>query len=389
VPPAAPVRVAQSHRVWLPQTETWLHTQLRFLPPEIEAHVVCQQTRNLDQFAFPYIHAPGSVSRVRALWDAYGRRLLGRAYPAHVLRATRTIRAEVLHSHFGPIGWADLGVARRLGIPHVVTFYGVDVSRDPVRHPKWRRRYRTLFGAADRILCEGRHMAAAVVALGCPGDKVLVHHLGVDLVTLRYEPRRWRPGEPFRVLMAASFREKKGFTYALHALGQLQPRVELAITIIGDAGPDDDSRQEKTRILDAIAQHGLGPRVRLLGYQPHEVLVREAYRHHVFLSPSVTASSGDTEGGAPFAIAEMAATGMPVVSTTHCDIPELFPATAATLLAPERDVEALRRALGWLLDEPEAWGAVTQASRHWIEQQFDARVQGQRLSRIYQEVRRR
>jgi hypothetical protein len=118
------MRVAQSHRVWLPQTETWLHTQLRFLPAEIEAHVVCQQTRNLDQFAFPHIHAQGSVSRARVLWDAYGRRLLGRAYPAHVLRATRTIRAELLHSHFGPIGWADLGVARRLGIP-------------PCRHVLW------------------------------------------------------------------------------------------------------------------------------------------------------------------------------------------------------------------------------------------------------------
>jgi colanic acid/amylovoran/stewartan biosynthesis glycosyltransferase WcaL/AmsK/CpsK len=383
---ASPLRVAHSHRIWLPQTETWLYTQLRFLPRDIESHVICQETRNLDQFGLPHIHAMGPASGPRVLWDRYGRRLLGRPYPAHVLRAARSVNAAVLHSHFGPVGWEDLGVARRLALPQLVTFYGVDVNRVPVEHPKWRLRYGELFGAVRRVLCEGPHMAAAISALGCPHDKIQVHHLGVDLAALLYEPRSWRPTEPLRVLLAASFREKKGLTYALQALGRLQAEVALEITIIGDAGPEEDSRREKTRILEVIAQHGLGPRLRLLGYQPHQVLLREAYRHHVFLSPSVTAGSGDTEGGAPFAIAEMAATGMPVVSTTHCDIPELFPSSLPKLLAPERDVDGLLRHLRWLVEHPSRWPALSDASRSWIEQQFDVRVQGRRLARIYHEL---
>jgi colanic acid/amylovoran biosynthesis glycosyltransferase len=108
----------------------------------------------------------------------------------------------------------------------------------------------------------------------------------------------------------------------------------------------------------------------------------------VFLSPSVTASTGDTEGGAPVTILEMAATGMPVVSTTHCDIPGLFPATARRLLAEERDVEGLANHLRWLVEHPEDWIALVESTRTWIEQEFDANVQGERLADLYREVSR-
>jgi colanic acid/amylovoran biosynthesis glycosyltransferase len=374
--------------VWLPQTETWLYTQIRLLPPGIESHIICETTQHLDQYALPHIHSAGPMSRARAIWDRYGRRVLGRVYPAHVLRAARRVQAQVLHSHFGPVGWADLGVARCLDLPHVVTFYGVDASRVPVERPKWRRRYGQLFAAVTRVLCEGPHMGAALVALGCPPEKIRVHHLGVDLSQLRYRPRQWRAGQPLRVLLAASFREKKGLTYALEALARLRTEAAVEITIIGDAGPEEDGRREKERILDVIAGNGLAPCTRLLGYQPHHVLLEEASQHHAFLSPSVTASTGDTEGGAPVTILEMAATGMPVVSTTHCDIPGLFPATARRLLAEERDVGGLVDRLRWLMEHADGWPALVEATRKWIEQEFDAKVQGERMADLYREVSR-
>lgn len=55
---------------------------------------------------------------------------------------------------------------------------------------------------------------------------------------------------------------------------------------------------------------------------PYDRLLDEIARHHVFLSPSVTAPDGDSEGGAPVTIIEAAASGMPVVNSTHCATPE-------------------------------------------------------------------
>ena len=54
------------------------------------------------------------------------------------------------------------------------------------------------------------------------------------------------------------------------------------------------------------------------------------------MAPSVTASDGDMEG-TPMALVDMAATGMPIISTTHSDIPEIIRHGETEFLAEERD----------------------------------------------------
>jgi colanic acid/amylovoran biosynthesis glycosyltransferase len=229
-------------------------------------------------------------------------------------------------------------------------------------------------------------MAAAVIKLGCPPAKIRVHHLGVDVDGIAFRPRIWDGVSPLRVLVAASFQEKKGIPYGLHALGLLRRKVPIEVTIIGDASPQRRSRQERTRIMDEIRRNDLAGATRLLGYVPYARLFEEAYRHHIFLAPSVSAHDGDTEGGAPVTIIEMAATGMPVVSTLHGDIPEVVENGRSGLLAPERDVMAVFQHLQWLVQHPDEWDQITRAARARVEAEFNARVQGERLARLYQEI---
>jgi colanic acid/amylovoran biosynthesis glycosyltransferase len=295
----------------------------------------------------------------------------------------RSCGARILHSHFGDHGWGDIGSANRNDLAHVVTFYGYDASRLPKAEPQWRGRYRELFDAADLFLCEGPHLGRVLQDLGCPAKKVRVHHLSIGLKQLAFRPRRWALGEPLRVLIAGTFVEKKGIPYAIAALGRIRDRAELEITIIGDAIPQERSDQEKAKIVDAIAEAGLASRTRLPGFQPHSRLLEEAYRNHVFIAPSVTASDGDTEGGAPVSVIEMAATGMPVVSTRHCDIPEVIVDGVTGLLADERDVDGLERHISWLLDHPDEWDPIVSAARRHIEKEFCASIQGHRLAEYY------
>ncbi len=229
-------------------------------------------------------------------------------------------------------------------------------------------------------------MAKCVAALGCPQAKIRVHHLGVDVDAIRFAPRRWKQGQPLRVLMAAAFREKKGLPFGLAALGKLRKDVDLEITLIGDANREPRSQQEKRRILTTIERHGLGSRVRQLGYQPYRRLLEEAYQHHIFLAPSVTSTDGDTEGGAPVTLIDLAASGMPIVSTRHCDIPNLVEDGVTGLLANERDVEGLVENLRRLVREPDAWESMAAAGRHRVESEFNARTQGRRLRTVYQTV---
>lgn len=370
----------------MPQTETWLYTQVRFLPSNIESTVVCERVANLDQFPFPRIRCLRDAPLPAQFWDRAMRKLGVRNHLAFAIVAGRRAGARLLHSHFGVVGWRDLAVARRLGLAHAVTFYGIDVRYYPQSDPSWLGRYREMFRQIGVVLCEGPYMGQSILALGCPPEKLRVHHLGVDLAAIPFAPLEWKPEQPLRVLMAGSFREKKGFPDAIDALGRIRGEVELEITLIGDAHGLASTVAEKEKILAAIARNELGGKTRLMGYQPYAVVMEEARRHHVFLSPSVTAGDGDSEGGAPVSLIEMSASGLIIVSTTHCDIPGVVLHGRTGLLANEHDVDALAAHLRWLIANPRHWSDMRAAARAHIEAEFDARRQGERLGRIYQEL---
>ena len=386
------ISVVHSLPRWLPRTATWLYNLVRYLPPDISSHVVCETAENLAEFPVKNLHHLSASSKTvgwpRALMQKLRfESLVHRPYRNHLALVIKNHDAVILHSHWGDSACRDVLVAKRLGIAHVVTFYGKDVNFLP-RHDYWFRQYQVLFENVDRVLCEGKHMAGCIAKLGCAESKIQVQRLGVEVNKIQFKPRIWCTG-PLRILMAGSFREKKGFPDALEALGLLHHELNLEITIIGDSDSDPRSHPEKSRILRTIEKHQLASKTRLLGYQPHNILLNEAYQHHLFLSPSVTAADGDTEGGAPITLIEMAATGMPVVSTDHCDIPSIVIDGKTGLLARERDVPGLLRQLRWLVAHPGSWEGLANAARSHVEEEFDVRKQSSKLRDIYFSVSRK
>jgi len=83
---------------------------------------------------------------------------------------------------------------------------------------------------------------------------------------------------------------------------------------------------------------------------------------------------------------EAQASGLPVVSTTHCDIPEVTRPGESALLAPERDANALASLLQQLLRQPERWRAMGEAGRRHVEAEFDIRRQVERMGEVYREL---
>lgn len=382
----ATLTVLHSFPVWLPQTQTWMYNQVRYLPRTVRPHVVCERTLNLDQFAVPDMHVLRDEGPLRAYREAVCRRLHIRLRRGFLVDIASRAGASLVHSHFGHIGWANTLTSATAGCKQIVTFYGMDVNRLPTQDRRWLTRYRTLFAEAHAFLCEGPHMARELVRLGCPVDKVVVHHLGIETDLIPFRPRHWHRGDRLRVLIAASFRQKKGIPYAIAALGRLKEEVPLEITLIGDADAGAQSQEEKRRIVRAIGDAGLQNQTELLGFRPYREMLERSYEHHVFISPSITAEDGDTEGGAPVTLTEMMASGMPVVSTTHCDIPEVVQYGIPQWLVEERDVDGLAERLQWLLQHAEDWGALLRRGRTHVEDGYDVRVQGERLAAIYQQL---
>jgi glycosyltransferase involved in cell wall biosynthesis len=106
---------------------------------------------------------------------------------------------------------------------------------------------------------------------------------------------------------------------------------------------------------------------------------------HVFHAVDVFAQSSDTEG-TPNAVLEAMALETPVVATDVGGTRDLIRDGVDGVLVPRRDPQALAKAIGGVLSDPDATRARTSAARQRIEQElsFDARMKT--VERIYEEL---
>jgi colanic acid/amylovoran biosynthesis glycosyltransferase len=339
---------------------------------------------NLDAFPLPERDvyrvpcAPPKKYTRQWLYEQYRRRIDGDLSSEEaVLRARR---ARLIHAHFGPQGFFALTLRGRLRIPIITTFYGYDVSQ-LLAEPEWKSRYATLFAEGDLFLVEGEFMKARLIALGCPASKIAIQRIAVPLDRIPFVARRPKQGgEKPVVLFSGRFIEKKGAVDALGAIARVKSDgAHVEFRMAGD-GP------LRPQIEAAVRDQGLSADVRMLGFLGYEEYLREMGRADIFLHPSVTAADGDSEGGAPTTILEAQATGMPVVATSHADIPNVVVPGKSALLAAERDVAGLAEHLRYLLKHQDRWEEMGRAGRRFVEQHHDLDKEIDRLEDKYRSV---
>ncbi len=367
--------VIHSVNPYLEPTTVWIHDQIKSLERYTPV-VYGRYVRNLERFPVDRIVDFTSHGSLTGLLDRVVTRTRG-TYPRYGAQAVRD-GADLIHAHFGQEGFRCLKAKKIARIPLVTTFYGLDVSALP-RIPVWQRRFTRLFDEGDLFLAEGPHMAACLVGIGCPETKVRIQPLGIDLAAFPYKGIEERVGSP-EVLMYASLREKKGHRYGIDAFAQLaRDRDDIRMSIVGD-GP------LRSTLEAHVDELGISERVTFLGSLPHDECQPILQRAHVLLSPSITASDGDTEGGAPVGIIEALATGLPVVATHHADIPFVLNEGEAGLLVEERDTAGLTVALARALEADEAVGARSLYGRQIVAERHTLAAQGESLEARYDEV---
>jgi colanic acid/amylovoran biosynthesis glycosyltransferase len=354
---------------------SWIHNQIAWLTRWTPV-VLTQEARFLDQYPVADLWSAEDLTAAKRLLNRIVRRWTGE-YPFYA-GVLKDANASVVHAHFGYQACRCLRAIRATGLPLLTTFYGADAT-SYARLPEWRRRYRQLFDCGRLFLAEGAHLAAHVAAAGASPDTIRVHHLGVDTAQIPFAERQ--ATDEVRILLCGHFREKKGFPDGIRALGrafQGVSGVDLRVVIVGD-GPERDL------IRTAIDEAGLGDRVEMLGILPYSEVLQQLEMSTIILVPSRTAQDGDAEGGAPVILLDAQASGVPVVATTHADIPEYVIDEGSGLLAPEGDADALTDVLRQMLTSPERWAEMGRRGRAHVEAEYDARRQVRRLEKIYDE----
>jgi colanic acid/amylovoran biosynthesis glycosyltransferase len=372
--------VAHSVNPFLFGTGSWVYSQLVGLR-RWRAIVVCKRRENREDFPFEDVFALVDRPFPLQVWERLGRRLSGGAFP-FMKSALAERGARLLHSHFASQGWTDLPLAHAADVPHLTSFYGADIWKNS-RDPLWNERYRALFAAGTAFLVEGNAMRAKVESLGCPREKIVVQHLGVELENADFAERKLGSDRQIRVLASGRAVEKKGHELAVKAFARARkedPALRLSLMIIAKS---DDEKRRLDGIRSLVREEGVADAVDFPPPRSYADYRKSLYDYHVFFAPSLHASNGDAEGGAPVSVIDMSATGMPIVASRHCDIPEVAPDGVSGVLFDEGNVEQAAAALLEVARAPERWSAWGKAGRAHVEREYSLARQIARLEEIY------
>ncbi len=321
----------------------------------------------LDRSAFPVAAAFTGAAGLAF-------KLTGRVPQFEALRALDPL---CVHAQFGRGGAFALPLARKLGVPLVVTFHGGDAHKEA----HWRRlpvpalqrmRMAGMIAYASLFLCVSYGVRDRLIGRGVPPGKLRVLPIGVELPALA--PRA-APGNT--ILFIGRFVEMKGVTVLAAAIHRLRAQgVTAPVVLIGD-GPD--------HAAVAASLAGLAG-VSLPGWQSQDQIRAALAEACMLCLPSVVARSGEAEG-LPSVAVEAMSMAVPVIASADAGTAGLIRDGINGRIVPSRDPDALAAAIKALLASPQMALALGETARATVAVGFDARRQSEILEQILIEAR--
>lgn len=299
-------------------------------------------------------------------------------YSPRLARWTESIAPALIHAHYGIDGALLLPLARRLGVPLVVTFHGYEATmrdeyaaRSFYLHRKYLRRRALLAREGALFIAVSKCVRQHLLAQGFPPERTVTHYIGIDVDQFTPDPAVPRDNI---VLFVGRFDALKGAAFAIRAMAEVQQSIpEAELVIIGD-GP---ARGE----LESLARRELS-RCRFLGFRPQAEVKAWLNRARVLCVPSQTIETGECEAfGLVFAEAQ--AMGVPVASFASGGIPEAVAHGVTGFLAPERDCRALAGNIARLLADSALWDRMSRAARERTSASFNLAAQTRALEDLY------
>ncbi|GAC1416688.1 MAG: glycosyltransferase family 4 protein [Acidobacteriaceae bacterium] len=295
----------------------------------------------------PYLTAP-----------IVGRPLNGFTMAARLTPHLRRFQPDIILNYVVyPDGLAATQIARKLGVPSVLTAIGSDLNRIPGRLVKTLTQ-RALHQASV-VTTVSHDLARTAIALGSDAQRTVPILNGCDTSI-------FHPGSPDSEARAAARAElglpdsaeaivyvgrldlRKGLLELIQAVAELRTqRPHAHCYIVGD-GPD------RAALTEAIASNDVTQSITLVPSCPTAGVAR-------WMSASDLVTLPSYKEGCPNVVIEALASGRPVVATNVGGIPELMDESCGRLV-PAKDSSALREALAATLSHP--WDAAAIAARH-------------------------
>jgi len=360
---------------YLDLSETFIYEPLKLIN-KYDPYMFALQKKNVDKFPYNNLFTIDDLDEKQKKKDnflaAFGRE-------KYLLSKMKDMDIKLLHAHYGYMGYYALQFKKKLKIPLVTIFYGLDVYQH-TRSYFYRKQMKKLFHEGDLFLVCSKKMREDLIELGAPPSRTIVHYGGANLDKFTYSYQAINDDtKEINILMCGRFVEKKGFEYGIKAfLHIVKEDDRLRLKIIG-SGPLEEH-------LKSIAAGSLfKDQIIFLGPKTYREYLEELKKAHIFMSPSITAENGDREG-LPTVLIEAAALGKPLVATYHSGIPEIVHEGKNGFLSHEKDHIRLGGEICKVLENSYQLEKFTQYGRKLVEDKFDLKKQVAKLQEHYEDL---
>jgi glycosyltransferase involved in cell wall biosynthesis len=348
---------------------------------DIDNHVVAVQP-----FYRRRVHGAESESGPASRWETYfslpgnlGLPIAGAFLASHLLRSIREMHAvrtfDLIHAHGAlPCGHAARVIARKLGIPFVVSVHGLDAfstNQSGRASQGWCRRVsESVYGSAEAVICISEKVRQQLGAEFSANARVIYN--GVDAGMFCPGPES---NPLLTVLTVGNLIPIKGHTLLLRAFARVLDKFpDCSLEIFGDG-------LERGNLLRLAQALGISNRVKFHGRQSRETIAAAMQRCAVFALPS-------SYEGLGCVYLEAMASGKPAIGCRGQGIEEIIEhGNSGFLISPGGETE-LTNCLNMLLQNPNLRARMGMNARSAILQRHTLEHQARQLTEIYLECAR-
>ncbi|MCK5342985.1 MAG: glycosyltransferase, partial [Candidatus Heimdallarchaeota archaeon] len=260
-----------------------------------------------------------------------------------IVRIRCSFRFDVIDAHFAyPDGFAAVLLGKVFRVPVTVTLRGTNV---PLSKFFFRRQFvRWTLHNVKKIFSVARFLKKITVALGIPGEKIVVVPNGVD--NEKFQPldrkesrEKLQIPDDYKVIISiGGLTERKGFHRVIEVLPEIMSKLNdkkvIYIIIGGPSAEGDYSSALKKQISKLHLEHS----VWMVGQKEHDELA-------LWLSSANLFCLATRNEGCPNVLLEAMACGLPVVATDVGGISEIITSEKFAILVKFGNSDELRDAI--------------------------------------------
>lgn len=297
----------------------------------------------------------------------------GRFY--RLVRFLQKEKVDIIHTHLTMANILGATSGWLAGIPVVTTLHNVNTQSENhlIRGPleSWLLKHivRQVIAVGYETAEAQQHRLAGKEIIVIPNAVEITGEVPASQVASLRQELGVAPGAPL-LLAVGRLEVQKGMEDLLKAFEQLLANYPQARLVVAGNGSMRDLLDRK------IQEAGLRGKAQLLGLRDDIPVLLAACDFFV---------SASYWEGLPVSILEAMAAGKPVVATSVGDLPNVV-LEGMGVLVPAHNPNALARAVGTYLSDPECAKSYGAAARRYISQEYNAARWVDRLLNIYSQV---